>query len=98
MISNTSKGNDTIGTEEPPYNDSVCNERLRCKIEFAVIKKLDMDPSKALITDSFNSFLQIIHFVYLSESPRRGDSNIYPKTYVFCKNNMGPSMKKYTIH
>ena len=29
------------------YNDSVCYQRFCCKIEFAVIKKLDMDPSKA---------------------------------------------------
>ena len=31
-----------IGTEDPRYNDRFC-----CKIEFAVIKKLDMDPYKA---------------------------------------------------
>ena len=34
-------------TEDPRYNDSVCYQRFCCKIEFAVIKKLDMDPSKA---------------------------------------------------
>ena len=36
--------------------------------------------------------LLIIHFVYLLESPRRGDSNKYPKR-VFPKNNMGLSVK-----
>ena len=34
-------------TEDPRNNDSVCYQRFCCKIEFAVIKKLDMDPSKA---------------------------------------------------
>ena len=34
-------------TEDPRYSDSVCYQRLCCKIEFAVIKKLDLDPSKA---------------------------------------------------
>ena len=33
--------------EDPRYNDSVCYQRFCCQIEFAVIKKLDMDPSKA---------------------------------------------------
>ena len=33
-------------TEDPRYNDSVCYQRFCCKIKFAVIKKLDMDPSK----------------------------------------------------
>ena len=28
-------------TEDPRYNDSVCYQRLCCKIEFAVIKELD---------------------------------------------------------
>ena len=45
-------------------------QRFCCKIEFAIIKKLDMDPCKARI---------IIRFVYLLESPRRGDSNKYLK-------------------
>ena len=35
---------------------TVCYQRFCCKIEFAVIKKLDMDPSKASITDILNSF------------------------------------------
>ena len=39
--------------EDLRYNDSVCYQRFCCKIEFAVIKKLDMDPSKAWITDIF---------------------------------------------
>ena len=34
-------------TEDPRYNDSVCYQRFCCKIEFAVLKKLDRDPSKA---------------------------------------------------
>ena len=34
-------------TDDPRYDDSVCYQTFRCKIEFAVIKKLDMDPSKA---------------------------------------------------
>ena len=29
------------------YDDSVCYQRFCCKMEFAVIKKLDFDPSKA---------------------------------------------------
>ena len=36
-----------VGTEDPRYNNSVCYERFCCKIEFAVIKKPDMDPSEA---------------------------------------------------
>ena len=43
-------------TEYPRYNDSVCYWRFCCKIEFAVIKKRDMDPSKAWITNSFEQF------------------------------------------
>ena len=38
-------------TEDPHYNDSVCYQRFCCKIEFAIVKKLDMDLSKARITD-----------------------------------------------
>ena len=34
-------------TEVPRYRNSVCYKRFYCKIEFAVIKKLAMDPSKA---------------------------------------------------
>ena len=34
-------------TEDPRYNDSVCYQRFCYKTEFAVIKKLNMDPSKA---------------------------------------------------
>ena len=33
--------------QDPCYNDSVCYQRFCCKIEFAVIKKLDIGPSKA---------------------------------------------------
>ena len=42
--------------EDPRYNDSVCYQRFCCKIEFVIIKKLDMDPSKALLTDIFERF------------------------------------------
>ena len=28
-------------TADPRYNDSVCYQRFCCKIEFAVVKKLD---------------------------------------------------------
>ena len=31
---------------DPCYNGIVCYQRFCCKIEFAVIKELDMDPSK----------------------------------------------------
>ena len=34
-------------TEDPRYNDTVCYQRFCCKIKFAVIKKLYVDPSKA---------------------------------------------------
>ena len=34
-------------TVDPRYNDTVCYQRFGCKIEFAVIKKLNMDPSEA---------------------------------------------------
>ena len=30
-----------VGTGDPRYNDSVCYQRFCCKIEFAIIKKLD---------------------------------------------------------
>ena len=43
-------------TEDPRYNDSVCYQRFCCKIEFAVLKKLDMDPSKASVMDTFEHF------------------------------------------
>ena len=46
--------------EDSGYNDRVCFQRFCCKIEFAVIKKLDMDPSKADKTDTFEHFF-IIH-------------------------------------
>ena len=45
MIATLTK--DEKNTEDPLYSDSVCYQRFWCKIEFAVIKKLDMDPSKA---------------------------------------------------
>ena len=43
-------------TENPHYNDSFCYQSFCCKIKFAVIKKLDMDTSKAWITDIFEQF------------------------------------------
>ena len=44
------QANQERSTENPRFNDSVCYQRFCCKIEYAVIKKLDMDPSKARIT------------------------------------------------
>ena len=44
-------------TEDPSYSDLVCYQRFCCLIEFAVINKLYMDPSKASITDTFEQFL-----------------------------------------
>ena len=67
-------------TEDPRYSDSVCYQMFCYKIEFAVIKKLDRDPSKSRITDTCSL---IIRFVYLLESPRRGDSNKYQKRMFF---------------
>ena len=62
-------------TEDPRYNDCVCYQIFGRKIEFAVIKKLDKS-----VTDTFEHFfLQIIRYVKLLESPRRGDSNKYTK-------------------
>ena len=34
-------------TVDSRYNDSICYKRFCCLIKFAVIKKLDVDPSKA---------------------------------------------------
>ena len=48
----------------------------------AVEKKLDMDPSKASMTDTFEHFFLIIRFVYLLESPRRGDLKKYSKRLI----------------
>ena len=61
------------------------------------MKKLDMDPSKAWITDTFEQFL-IIHT--FCECVRIASTRRFyqiHKTYVFLKNNMGITMKKYTI-
>ena len=46
-----------VNTENPLCIDNVCYQRFCCKIEFAVINKLDMDPSKASVTDTFEHFL-----------------------------------------
>ena len=43
-------------TKDPHYSNGVCYQRFCCKIEFTVTKKLDMDPSKAGITDTFEQF------------------------------------------
>ena len=81
-------------TEDPHYNDSVRYQRFCCKIELAVIKKPNtcMDPSKALITDTFeHTFLKFICLVF-------GEAILtISKTYVFLKNNTGLSTKIYTI-
>ena len=45
-----------VATNDPCYDDSVCYQRFCCKIEFAVIKKLNMDPSKAGMTDISDKF------------------------------------------
>ena len=65
-----------------------CYQRFCCKIKFAVIKKLDMEPSKARITDTFEQFFMNHTFCIFLESPRRGDSNKYPKV-CFLKNKHG---------
>ena len=36
-----------IFTEDPHYNDIVCYQIICCSTEFAVLKKLDVDPSIA---------------------------------------------------
>ena len=36
-----------FSTVDPRYNDTICYQRFGCSIESAVMKKLDMDPSKA---------------------------------------------------
>ena len=45
-----------VSTEDPRCNDTVCCQRFCCLIEFAAIVKLDMDPSKASIMDTFEHF------------------------------------------
>ena len=52
MLTTSSNNNDYDNndedddTEVPHYNDIVCYQRFCCKIEFAVINKLNMDLSK----------------------------------------------------
>ena len=66
-------------------------------MEFAVIKKLDMDPSKVSIMDTFEHlFYESYFFVFVRIASLRRFLQIH-KTYVFLKNNKGISMKKYTI-
>ena len=66
-------------TEDPRYNDSVCYQRFCCKIEFAVVWRLERTHLKHPNCFFFNTFLWIIRLVYLLESPRRGDSYKYTK-------------------
>ena len=56
MIRMVAKSSPLATMEDPRYNNSVCYQRFCCKIEFAVIKKLDMDQSKARNTDTFEQF------------------------------------------
>ena len=49
------------------------------KSNFVFIKELDLDPSKACITDSFEVVFINHTFVYLLQLPGRGDSNKYPQ-------------------
>ena len=59
-------------TENPRYNDSVCYQRVCCKIEFAVIKNFDMGPSKARITDTFEHFYDsYVLYIFRIGSARR---------------------------
>ena len=44
-------------TEDPRYNHNVCYQEFWCKIEFAVITKLDRDLSKTARTDTFEQLL-----------------------------------------
>ena len=41
--------NDITITEDTRYNDNVCYQRFCCKIELAVIKKVDRYPCKASV-------------------------------------------------
>ena len=43
-------------TENPCYNDSVCYQRFCCKIEFAVMKKLERTHLKVSMSDTFEHF------------------------------------------
>ena len=71
--------------EDPRYNDSVCYQRFCCKIEFAVIKKLDLGPCKAWITD-------ILKFFFDKSYVEAILANIH--NVFFPKNIMGLSTKK----
>ena len=46
IIISSSSSSSSSSTEDPRYNDSVCYQRFGCKIEFALVKKIDMYPSK----------------------------------------------------
>ena len=47
------------------YNDSVCYQRFCCKIEFAIIKKIDMDTSETRITDAFEHFMNHMFCIFV---------------------------------
>ena len=68
-------------TEKLRYNDSVCYQRFCCKIEFAVIKKLNMDPSKESVADAFelffdNSYLLCIYKNRIGEAILTNTQNV----------------------
>ena len=93
-------------TKDPRYNDSFCYQKFCCKIEFAVINKLDMNPSKARMTDIFEqlffshtfcAFVRIAMYVFPKKNMRLSMKKYTIRWFVFPKKNMGLSMKKYTI-
>ena len=53
MFENVLKERIKSFAEGPRYNDSVCYQRFCYKIECAVIKKLDMDPSTNTVEQFF---------------------------------------------
>ena len=86
-----------IYTEDRRYNDTVCYQRFCCKIEFAFIKKLDMDPPKACKTNILTVFFINHTFcIFVRIAAVRRFKQI-SKTYVFLKNVMGLSMETYLI-
>ena len=55
-----------ISTEDPRYNDSICSQRLCCKIQFAVTKKLDRTHLKHEYWILLNSFFYYKSYVLCS--------------------------------
>ena len=82
-------------TEDSRYNGSVCYQRFCCKIEFAVIKKLDRTHVNASVTDTFKKlfFINQTFCVFVRIASARRFQQIH-KTYVFLRNKMGISVKK----